>query len=163
MMIAFIIMGLMISSIVVGAYTYGIIDIDLKAINQRTSMEQLSLSVAIDKLIEGIRYRCVGSAFNNDDMYLISMDFGSDAVQFLLSTHRKKATTFRDWWYYRKIYKKTGDYFSVDNYTFALKSPFKKDYKNFDELKENLMNDISLQIKQYNITCKIKDLEKDFE
>jgi hypothetical protein len=25
------------------------------------------------------------------------------------------------------------------------------------------MNDLSLQIKQYNITCKIKDLEKDFE
>lgn len=162
-MIAFIIMGLMISSTVVGAYTYGIINIDLKVINQRTSMEQLSLSVAIDKIIEGIRYRCVGSAFNNDDMYLISMDLGSDAVQFILTTHRKKATTFRDWWYYRKIYKKTGDYFSVYNYTFTLKSPFKKDYKNFDELKENLMNDISLQIKKYNITCKIKDLEKDFE
>lgn len=39
---------------------------------------------------------------------------------------------------------------------------FKFVYKNFDELKENLMNDVSLQIKQYNITCKIKDLEKDF-
>ena len=163
MMIAFIIMGLMISSIVVGAYTYGIMDVDFKEINKRTSMEQLSLSVRIDKFIEGIRYKCVGSAFNNDDLYLISMDFGSDAVQFLMTTHRKKATTFCDWWYYHKIYKKTGDYFSVDNYTFTLKSPFQKEYKNFDELKENLMNDISLQIKKYNITCKIKDLEKDFE
>ena len=163
MIIAFIIMGLMVSAIIVGTFTYGIINEDFKEINKRTSIEQLRLSVAINKLIEGIRYRCVGSAFNNDDMYLISMDFGSYAVQFLLTTHRKKATTFSDWWYYRKIYKKTGDYFSENNYTYALKSPFKKDYKNFDELKENLMNDISLQIKQYNITCKIKDLEKDFE
>ena len=163
MMIAFIIMGLMISSIVVGAYTYGIMDVDFKEINKRTSMEQLCLSIKIDTLITDIRYKCVGSAFNNDDLYLISMDFGSDAVQFLMTTHRKKATTFCDWWYYHKIYKKTGDYFSVDNYTFTLKSPFQKEYKNFDELKENLMNDISLQIKKYNITCKIKDLEKDFE
>ena len=67
-----------------------------------------------------------------------------------------------DWWYYRKIYEKTGDYFSVNNYTFTLKSPH-KEYKNFDELKENLMNDLALEIKKYNITCKIKDLEKDFE
>ena len=163
MILAYIIMGLMVSAIIVGTFTYGIINEDFKVINKRTSMEQLGLSIEIDKIITDIRYKCVGSAFNNDDMYLISADFGSDAVQFLLTTNRRKATTFRDWWYYRKIYQKTGDYFSVNNYTFALKSPFKKDYKNFDELKENLMNDISLQIKQYNITCKIKDLEKDFE
>lgn len=163
MIIAFIIMGLMISTIVVEVFTY-VINKDLNKINKRTTpMEQLNLSVAIDKIIADIRYKCVGSAFNNDDMYLISEDFGSDAVQFLLTTHRKKATTFSDWWYYRKIHKKTGDYFSVDNYTFALRPPFKKDYKNFDELKENLMNDLSLQIKKHNITCKIKDLEKDFE
>lgn len=163
MMIAFIIMGLMISSIVVGTFVYGIIAEDFKEINKRTSMEQLCLANKIDKIIADIRYNCVGSAFNNDDMYLISADFGSDAVQFLLTTHKRKATTFWDWWHYYKIYKKTGEYFSVDNYTYALKSPFKKEYKNFDELKENLMNDISLQIKKYNITCKIKDLEKDFE
>jgi len=162
MIIAYIIMGLMVSAIIVGTFTYGIINEDFKVINKRSSMEQLSLSVEIDKLIEGIRYKCVGSAFNNDDLYLISADFGSDAVQFLLTTHRRKATTFKDWWYYRKIYKKTGEYFSVNNYTFTLKSPF-KEYKNFDELKENLMNDLALEIKKYNITCKIKDLEKDFE
>ena len=162
-MIACVILGLMVAAIIVGTFFYGIINEDFKVINKRTSMEQLGLSIEIDKIITDIRYKCVGSAFNNDDMYLISADFGSDAVQFLLTTHRRKATTFRDWWYYRKIYHKTGDYFSVNNYTFTLKSPFKKDYKNFDELKENLMNDISLQIKKYNITCKIKDLEKDFE
>lgn len=163
MMIAFIIMGLMVAAIVVGTFVYGIIAEDFKEINKRTSMEQLCLANKIDKIIADIRYNCVGSAFNNDDMYLISADFGSDAVQFLLTTHKRKATTFWDWWHYYKIYKKTGEYFSVDNYTYALKSPFKKEYKNFDELKENLMNDISLQIKKYNITCKIKDLEKDFE
>lgn len=162
MIIAFIIIGLMISTIVVEVFTY-VMNKDLKKINKRTSKEQLRLSLAIDKIIADIRYKCIGSAFNNDDMYLISEDFGSDAVQFLLTTHRKKATTFSDWWYYHKIYKKTGDYFSENNYTFSLKPPFKKDYKNFNELKENLMNDLSLQIKQYNITCKIKDLEKDFE
>lgn len=162
MIIAFIIIGLMIAAIVVGTFAYGIIDVDLKEINQRTSMEQLYLAKEIDKLITDIRYNCIGSAFNNDDMYLISSDFGSDAVQFLLTTHKRKATTFWDWWHYHKIYQKTGDYFSVDNYTFTLKSP-SKEYKNFDELKENLLNDLSLQIKKYNITCKIKDLEKDFE
>jgi hypothetical protein len=161
MIIAFIIIGLMISTIVVEVFTY-VMNKDLKKINKRTSKEQLRLSLAIDKIIADIRYKCIGSAFNNDDVYLVSEYFGSDAVQFLLTTHRKKATTFSDWWYYRKIYKKTGDYFSENNYTFSLK-PLKKDYKNFDELKENLMNDLSLQIKQYNITCKIKDLEKDFE
>ena len=162
MIIALIIIGLMIAAIVVGTFAYGIIDVDLKEINQRTSMEQLYLAKEIDKLITDIRYNCIGSAFNNDDMYLISSDFGSDAVQFLLTTHKRKATTFWDWWHYHKIYQKTGDYFSVDNYTFTLKSS-SKEYKNFDELKENLMNDLSLQIKKYNITCKIKDLEKDFE
>ena len=126
-------------------------------------MEQLFISSMINKIVSDIRYTSVGSVFNIDDIYLVSMDFGSDAVQFLLTTHRKKATTFRDWWYYRKIHKKTGDYFSENNYTFALKSPYQKDYKNFDELKENLLNDLSLQIKQYNISCKIKNLEKDFE
>ena len=159
MIIAFIIVGLMVSAIVVGAYTYGIIDVDFQEINKRTSMEQLSLSVAIDKFIEGIRYKCVGSAFNNDDLYLISMDFGSDAVQFLLTTHRKKATTFSDCWEKASSQPRWANCFRHA----VLKSPFKKDYKNFDELKENLMNDVSLQIKQYNITCKIKDLEKDFE
>ena len=163
MIVAYIIMGLIVASIIVGTFAYGIIAEDFKEINKRTSMEQLCLSNKIDKIIKDIRYSCVGSAFNNDDMYLISADFGSEAVQFLLTTHRKKATTFWDWWHYVKIYRKTGDYFSVDNYTFALKSPFKKEYKNFDELKENLLNDLSLQIKKYNITCKMKDLEKDFE
>lgn len=163
MIVAYIIIGLMVAAIVVGTFVYGIIAEDFKEINKRTSMEQLCLANKIDKIIADIRYNCVGSAFNNDDMYLISADFGSDAVQFLLTTHKRKATTFWDWWHYYKIYKKTGEYFSVDNYTYALKSPFKKEYKNFDELKENLMNDISLQIKKYNITCKIKDLEKDFE
>lgn len=162
MIVAYIIIGLMIAAIVVGTYAYGIIDVDFKEINQRTSMEQLYLAKEIDKLITDIRYNCVGSAFNNEDMYLVSSDFGSDTIQFLLSTHRRKATSFSDWWYYHKIYKKTGDYFSVYNYTFTLKT-LKKDYKNFDELKENLMNDLSLQIKKYNITCKMKDLEKDFE
>ena len=163
MIIAFIIMGLMISTTVIEVFTY-VMNKDLKKINKRTTpSEQLFLSVAINKIIEDIRYECVGSAFNNADIYLVSEDFGSDAVQFILTINRKKATTFSDWWYYRKIFKKTGNYFSVDNYTFVLELPFKKDYKNFDELKENLMNDLSLQIKQYNITCKVKDLEKDFE
>ena len=162
MIVAFIIIGLMISAIVVGTFAYGIIDVDFKEINQRTSMEQLCLAHKIDELISDIRYNCIGSAFNNDDMYLISKDFGSDAVQFILTTNKRKAKTFSDWWYYHKIYKKTGDYFNEYNYTFTLKSPY-KEYKNFDELKENLMNDLSLQIKKYNITCKIKDLEKDFE
>lgn len=163
MIIAFIIMGLMISAIIVGTFTYGIIAEDFKEINKRTSIEQLSLSSRINKIVSDIRYTSIASAFNIDDIYLVSSDFGSYAVQFLLTTHRKKASTFRDWWYYRKIYKKTGNYFSENNYTFALTSPFKKDYKNFDELKENLLNDLSLQIKKYNITCKIKDMEKDFE
>lgn len=163
MIVAYIIIGLMVAAIVVGTFVYGIIAEDFKVINKRTSMEQRFLANKIGKIIADIRYNCVGSVFNIDDMYLISADFGSDAVLFLLTTHKRKATTFCDWWHYYKIYKKTGEYFSVDNYTYALKSPFKKEYKNFDELKENLMNDISLQIKQYNITCKIKDLEKDFE
>lgn len=162
MIVAYIIMGLIVSAIIVGTISYGIIDADFKEINKRTSMEQLSLAIKIDTLITDIRYKCVGSAFNNDDMYLISCDFGSDAVQFLLTTHKRKAKTILDWWYYRRIYEKTGDYFSVNNYTFTLKSPH-KEYKNFDELKENLMNDLALEIKKYNITCKIKDLEKDFE
>lgn len=164
MIIAFIIMGLMIAAIVVGTFAYGIMAEDFKEINKRTSMEQLCLAHKIDELISDIRYNCVGSAFNNDDMYLVSKDFGSDAVQFLLTTHRKKVTTFWDWWHYYKIYKKTGDYFSENNYTFSFNSTnFKKDYKNFDELKENLLNDLSLQIKKFNINCKIKNLEKDFE
>ena len=163
MIVAYILIGLMVASIIVGTFAYGIIAEDFKEINKRTSMEQLCLSNKIDKIISDLRYTSVGSAFNNDDIYLISADFGSEAVQFLLTTHKREAKTFWDWLHYVKIYRKTGDYFSVDNYTFALKSPFKKEYKNFDELKENLMNDLSLQIKKYNITCKIKDLEKDFE
>ena len=163
MIVAYIIIGLMISAIVVGTFAYGIMSEDFKEINKRTSMEQLRLAKKIYELISDIRYDCVGSAFNSDDMYLVSVDFGSDAVQFLLTTNKRKAVTFWDWWHYHKIYRKTGEYFSVDNYTFTLKSPFKKEYKNFYELKENLMNDLSLQIKKYNITCKIKDLEKDFE
>ena len=163
MIVAYIIIGLMVSAIVVGTFAYGIMSEDFKEINKRTSMEQIRLAKNIAKLVSDIRYDCVGSAFNSDDMYLVSVDFGSDAVQFLLTTNKRKAVTFWDWWHYHKIYRKTGEYFSVDNYTFTLKSPFKKEYKNFDELKENLMNDLSLQIKKYNITCKIKDLEKDFE
>lgn len=163
MIVAYIIIGLMISAIVVGTFAYGIMSEDFKEINKRTSMEQLYLAKEIDKLVSDIRYSCIGSAFNSDDMYLVSSDFGSDTVQFLLTTNKRKATTFWDWWHYHKIYRKTGEYFSVDNYTFTLKSPFKKEYKNFDELKDNLMNDLSLQIKKYNITCKMKDLEKDFE
>lgn len=164
MIVAYILIGLIIAAIVVGTFAYGIIAEDFKVINKRTSMEQLFLSSMINKIISDIRYTSVGSAFNIDDIYLVSMDFGSYAAQFLLTTHRKKATTFRDWWYYRKIYKKTGDYFSANNYTFSFNSTnFKKDYKNFDELKENLLNDLSLQIKKFNITCKIKNLEKDFE
>lgn len=162
MIVAYIIIGLMISAIVVGTFAYGIMSEDFKEINQRTSTETLQLARAIDKIITDIRYTCIASAFNNEDMYLVSSDFGSDTVQFLLTTHKRKATTFWDWWHYYKIYKKTGDYFSENNYTFTLKT-LKKDYKNYDELKENLMNDLALQIKKYNITCKIKDLEKDFD